>query len=70
MDPQIVTTGQKLARYLPYNVSSPPEELWSKLLSIASDTECRSRQLESTNQKTLEFEFVPDEVKKEVSNGR
>jgi len=60
---KVGTKGEQIARWLPYDASSPPEELWhNSLLQLTDGIVHTDRQLESVNLKTIEVAFTPDEI--------
>lgn len=60
---KVGTKGEQIARWLPYDASSPPEELWhNSLLQLTDGIVHTDRQLESVNLKTIEVAFTLDEI--------
>ena len=60
---KVGTKGEQIARWLPYDASSPPEELWhNSLLQLTDGIVHTDRQLESVDLKTIEVAFTPDEI--------
>ena len=55
--------GEQIARWLPYDASAPPEELWrSGPLQLADAIEHAIGQVENIHMKTIEIGFTPDEI--------
>jgi hypothetical protein len=60
---KVGTKGEQIARWLPYDASSPPEKLWhSGLLQLTDGIAHTSRQMESVNLRTIEVAFMPGEI--------
>ncbi len=61
---EVGTKGAEIARWLPYNASVPPEELWhNSLLQLADDVTSTNRELEVTHTKAVEIVFEASEVR-------
>ena len=55
--------GEQIARWLPYDASAPPEELWrSGPLQLGDAIEHAIGQVENIHMKTIEIGFTPDEI--------
>lgn len=63
--------GKQIARLLPYDPISPPEELWhSSLLQLADGITQTDKQLEIADSKVIEFSFEVDEIIGKEEDGR
>lgn len=61
---RVGTKGEEIARWLPYNASAPPEELWHRsMLQLADGIAHTDRELEQLDSKTIEIVFDGDEMK-------
>lgn len=63
--------GKRIARLLPYNPVSPPEELWHQsVLQLADGITQTDKQLEAINSQIIEISFEGHEIIGEEKNGR
>lgn len=63
--------GERIARLLPYNSVSPPEELWHKsVLQLADNITQADKQLETINSQIIEIPFEGHEIIGEGKNDR
>lgn len=63
--------GKRIARFLPYNSDSPPEELWHKsMLQLADGITQTDKQLKAINSQTIEIPFEGHEIIGEGKNDR
>ncbi len=61
---KVGTKGGEIARWLPYDVSAPPEELWhSSLLRLADGIAHTSRELARADSKSIEVIFSAEEIR-------
>ena len=54
---KVGTRGEKIARWLPYDASAPPEELWRNSMQLADEIEYRVGELEQGASKDIAVTF-------------